>query len=146
MWPWVWIGWLAFLVIADVIADRTPGATFSEHCKIWFRGRRERIALALFFFVLYIHLVYGTSVIPVIAGGVLIGLIIGRWVKEEKHMFRFDRWLVAVFFSGIFTVATGGAAAFFTDGELSRGEIIIMIGMFIAGAGMYMKTHPPKLD
>ena len=83
-WTKIWLGWLAFLVGADVIADRKDGATFSEHCAIWFHSMSGRAVLATFLAVLYAHLAYSISVIPVIISGVAVGYYILRGVKGAK--------------------------------------------------------------
>ena len=139
MWTSIWIGWLVFLVIADLIADRKPGATLSEHCRVWFRSTVARIILALFFLVLYLHFVVNLSVLPVVGLGAGVAFFIAR---KGKMNIRWDTWLGAVAFAGLTTLLTGGAAAFFSDGTVTRSELFIMVGMFLTGAGGWMKQHP----
>jgi len=50
--------------------------------------------------------------------------------------------LMGALYSGIFTALTSGAAVFFSDGMLDKHEVILVIGMFLTGVGLYMKQHP----
>lgn len=77
-WNIIWLAWLLFLVIADLIANKRPGRTFSEHCRIWFKTTVARILLALFFIALYLHFVINWSVYPVAILGLGIGFFIVR--------------------------------------------------------------------
>jgi hypothetical protein len=63
-WDIIWVAWLMFLVIVDLIANRTDGATFSEHCSEWFSYIYAKILLALFLMALYLHLAFSWSVYP----------------------------------------------------------------------------------
>ena len=88
-WDWAWLGWLAFMAIADVIANRTDDQTFSEHVQKWFGTFYGRVVLALFFVALYLHFAFRASVWPVIYLGFLIAVFIARWYwttrkKKEK--------------------------------------------------------------
>jgi hypothetical protein len=87
--------------------------------------------------------VINLSVLPVVGLGAGIVYFI---VRKGKMNVRWDKWLGAVAFAGATTLLTGGAAAFFTDGTLTKAEAIVMLGMFLAGAGGWMKQHPPVDD
>ncbi len=97
---WIWAGGLffIFLPIELFAAKATPGLedTFSEFCwwafgvkprkdgkPIPFRLLR-RLTLGLFLFALYLHLVFGLSVIPVvIMSPFLAGVIVYALVRER---------------------------------------------------------------
>ncbi len=56
---------------------------------------------------------------------------------------RWDQWIPAVVSSGIVAVALA-APPFFADGKITGAEGVMLAGAFLAGAGLYMKEHPPK--
>lgn len=80
----VWVGWLVlFLVCELVAAKQKQHGTFSETVWDWFGVRRKvilgparRAILFLFLASLTAHLVWGTTVAPVIVFGALVGAII----------------------------------------------------------------------
>jgi hypothetical protein len=137
MWISIWIAWLLFLVIADVLANRKPGATFSEHSRIWFKSTFARILLALFFIALYLHFVINLPVWPVIGTGAGLGF----FVAKDVYM-RWDKLLQGALFSGFLT-AVLGAAPFFTDGKITGAESVMLLGTFLGGVGFYIKEHSP---
>ena len=140
MWNWIWIGWFLYMVVADFIADRTPGATFSEHCRVWFHTLSAKVWLGLFLVVLYLHIIANWPVWPVIVGGVGIMYFIKR-----SFPMRWDKWFEGLAVSGLVSVGATGIA-FFSDGKLSSGEIYAIIVLFLGGALQYMKGHPPVID
>lgn len=142
MWTLVWISWIAFLVIADLIADRKPGATLSEHIQRWFMSTIAKIILAIFFIALYLHFAFSVSVWPVVGGGVGVVYFIYYGAKKEGINLAWTKWLQGVLISGAMTIATGGGAAYLQDG-LTKGEAYLLLCMFVGGCLLYMKTHPP---
>ena len=85
-WDFAWIGWIAFMAVADVIADRAPGRTFSEHVQAWFGSFYGRVVLGAFFLALYLHFAFRASVWPVVYLGALVVVFIARWYwLRRKH-------------------------------------------------------------
>ncbi len=141
-WDFVWIGWMAFLVVMDVIADHTPGATFSEHCRVWFKTPKGAITLGAFMLVLYLHFVVNWPVYPVI----IIGVGIAHYVRRGYVMFRWDKWAEGAVFSGFVAIATS-AVPLLSDGRVTLTEGVMMLGFFLGGVALYIKTHPvPEWD
>lgn len=139
IWTIVWIGWLAFLIVFDIIANFTPGATFSEHCRIWFKSFFARVILALFLIALYVHFIINWPVWPVIIFGSGIGLFIAR----KGEMFRWDQW-----FKGL-AVAVGvavisAAGPILSDGAITKAEWWSLLVLVLGVTGAWCKTHPPE--
>lgn len=139
LWDWVWIGWLTFLVVADVIADRFEGATFSEHVQGWFATPSGKVVLLVFFASLYGHLAFAASVWPVVGGGAIVVL----YILRRYTMFRWDKWFSGALFAG--AVGAGGIiTASLADQVISPGEWY-MIGLTFVGCLVgWMKQHPPQ--
>ena len=137
IWTTLWICWLAFMVVADIIANRTPGATFSEHVRLWCRSIYAKLVLGAFFVALYVHFAINAPVWPVVALGAGVGYFVARGV-----LMRWDKALQGALFSGILTVVLG-AAPFFTDGRITGAEGVMLLGIFLGGVGLYIKQHPP---
>lgn len=141
IWTVVWIGWLVFLAVFDFIANFTPGATFSEHCRIWFKSFFARVILALFLIAFYVHIVVNWPVWPIIILGSLIGLFIAR----KGEMFRWDQWFKGLIASAGITVIAG-LGPILADGTISKSEWWMILIMFLGGITTWCKTHPPQLD
>lgn len=139
-WDWIWIGWLVFLVVMDIIADRKPGATFSEHCREWFKSSFGAVALAVFLVALYLHFIIGLSVLPVVvAGGVIAYLI-----RRSYVMFRWDKWVEGAVFSVLISGLGAGIMGALQDGSITGSE---WWGLFVLAGGLffgYCKNHPPS--
>lgn len=66
-WTWIWIGWLAALVVLDILANRAKRPkprTFSEHVGRWFRGRWMRVLFVGLMTLLTIHILSSGDVGP----------------------------------------------------------------------------------
>ena len=55
---------------------------------------------------------------------------------------RWDKYLEAAGISGLITVILS-SAPYFADGHITGVEGLMLLGSFIGGMGLYMKTHPP---
>ncbi len=139
-WTLIWIWWLAFLVIADVIAKftHTPGATFSAHVRVWFRSYFARLLLALFFVALYVHFVINWPVWPVI----ILGSGIGFFIARKGEMFRWDKWFQGLAVSiGVALIAAAGPII--ADGAVTKAELWSALVLVLGVTGAWCKTHPP---
>lgn len=57
-------------------------------------------------------------------------------------MFRWDKTIEGALYSGLVTLVMS-AAPFFADGKITGAEGIMMLGTFLGGIALYIKTHPP---
>jgi len=127
------------MAIGDVIANRKPGATFSEHCRVWFKTPIAKVTLGVFFLVLYLHLVAQWPVYPIIIGG--LGLV--HFIRRSYVMFRWDKWMEGAVFAGAVT-AIAAAPALLADGKITGVEAMMLLGTFLGGIALYIKQHPPQ--
>lgn len=138
-WTIVWISWMTFIAVFDFVANFTPEATFSEHCRVWFKSYFARIILALFLIAFYVHIVIGWPVWPIIIFGSILGLFIAR----KGKMFRWDKW-----FQGLGVSITVGAIAalgpLLADGSISKAEWWSLLIVVIGVTGAWCKSHPPE--
>jgi len=94
---YVWGAWLLLFLIYEVGAalSKRRGDTLSENVgdwvgvKKWQRGERRfsllrRFILLAFMVSLTAHLVWGTTVVPVIVFGALLGVVIALGILKEK--------------------------------------------------------------
>lgn len=92
-WTIAWLLWLAMFLAIELPAalNKEKGDTLSEHTWKWFaiRGKPEqwqlrRVILGTFLFALGAHFMFATTVIPVIIGGVGMGVVILRVTFRRK--------------------------------------------------------------
>ncbi len=135
-WDWAWIGWLAFMAGADFVASHYPGQTFTEHVREWMKGPKGAVVLGIFFGVLYLHFVVDWPVWPI----VLSGLVVAHFIRRYYHMFRWDKAAEGAVWSGLLSALTV-APLYLKDGQLTGVETVMLIGEFLGGIVLYIRTH-----
>jgi hypothetical protein len=140
-WDWLWIAGLGAFVVLDVIADRTIGATFSEHVQDWFEQPSGKVVLLVFFAALFGHFAFRASVWPVVGAGAIVAL----YILRRYYVMRWDKWFEgAVFAAGVGSL--GAIMAAVTDGQISAGEWYAIGISFVGSLVGWMKQHPPVID
>jgi hypothetical protein len=88
----VWLGWLTLFLVFEIYAAFSPakGDTLSENVWKWFRASQKdplstarRSVILAFMLSLTTHFVWGTSVMPIILLGAIVGGIIFYSVVKE---------------------------------------------------------------
>jgi hypothetical protein len=92
----IWLAWLVLFLLYEIpqARDRKPGGTLSETTWAWFGVKAgsvvRRIILAAFMLSLTVHLVFATSVVPVVATALpliaVIAVSVWRrgWPKKDS--------------------------------------------------------------
>jgi succinate dehydrogenase/fumarate reductase cytochrome b subunit len=133
-----WVKWILDFLVEEVPAavDGKPGGTLSEWVWNLFNSRLKKLILLLFLLSLTAHLVFGTTVIPVIVFGAGMAAVI--WRKEMNY----ESWLKAAIFAGCIG-ALAVAPVIIADSKLNGQELWMLATGFFGALFGWMKSHPP---
>ena len=158
LWTLVWLFWLGLFLVFELTAAALKKPTLSRKTWEWFSLRERRrywLARRIIFTVFWLSLGIGHFMLggPALWTVILPGIpfatvIVYASFFEDKEagrnaMFRWDQWKSAVMTSGLMALFLA-APPFFADGRITGSEGVMLAGAFLAGCGLYMKTHPPQ--